>query len=326
MTNKTFALFTFLFLLVILGGIVLYGVLSPEAKQPEEMYQRIERLENLIHQLTTTLNSNRTGISDDTVDINDLFVLNRRLSSLENSVTELAGKINSGQIVDRETSAREHIPEQTRQDLYSERLMVLESEIEQLRNQVKIALDSISPIANLGSPEEELLRANRYFHEFKEPSTATHAYMSLLERYPLTYVETLPILNNAVIAFDSAAQKQGQFVLDNILLMAKLEAKIRSLQPEHQGELFSRLANACMHGGETYHDAARFYQEAINKLPDSREKVSAYWSMAFALREVQGEDAFLNTLSAGYGLGSAIGVDVNSFEKELDHPRARKGM
>ena len=325
MTNKTFALFTFLFLFLILGGIVLHGVLSEEVKQPEEVYQRIERLENLIHQLATTLNSNRTGISDDTVDINDLLVLHRRLSSLENSVTELAEKINSGQFVDRETSAGEHIPEQTRQDLYSERLMVLESEIEQLRNQVKIALDSISPIVNLGSPEEELLRANRYFHELKEPSTATHAYMSLLERYPFTYEETLPILNNAVKAFDHAAQKQRAFVLDNILLMTKLEAKIQDLQPEHQGELFSRLANACMHG-EAYHDAARFYQEAINKLPDGREKVSAYWSMAFALREVQGEEAFLDTLSAGHGLGSAIGVDVNSFEKELVHPRARKGM
>ncbi len=59
MTDKTFALFTILFLFLILGGIVLHGILSEEVKQPEEVYQRIERLENLIHQLATTLDGNQ---------------------------------------------------------------------------------------------------------------------------------------------------------------------------------------------------------------------------------------------------------------------------
>jgi hypothetical protein len=59
-------------------------------------------------------------------------------------------------------------------------------------------------------------------------------------------------------------------------------------------------------------------------MPDDKGKVSAYWSMSFAARQAVGEDAFFETLRQGHKLGSDIGVDVSSFEKEIEAPREKE--
>ena len=101
-----------------------------------------------------------------------------------------------------------------------------------------------------------------------------------------------------------------------------IEDRISKLQKEDQGVLFSRLANGCMHGN-CYEDAYRLYQEAIQTLPDNKEKVNAYWSMSFAARHAVGEDKFFEILSEGHKLGTELGINVSHFEKEIYNPREK---
>jgi tetratricopeptide (TPR) repeat protein len=254
---------------------------------------------------------------------NDLVRIAKRLDHLE---TVLVNHSDHS-LVERprlqEVTFTQNVPMAKSTEQYQERLALLEETIQSLQHQLDVVFQSISPVADLGSPEAELIRANRYYHELDEPSTAVQAYASLLERYELTYDEILAALTNSAESFDSAAQKRSSFVAGNASLLSLLEDRISQLQKEDQGVLFSMLANGCMHG-ECYEDAYRLYQKAIQTLPDDKHKVSAYWSMSFAARHAVGEDAFFGTLSQGHKLGSDLGVDVSSFEKEISNPREMK--
>ena len=95
-----------------------------------------------------------------------------------------------------------------------------------------------------------------------------------------------------------------------------------SLVETAQAEVFFSWGNACM-SSRVSDRAKKFYVQAAELLPDSPKKVDIYWSLAFALREEDGEQAFLDCLNEGLELGESLAVDVSNFEKEIADPRDR---
>ena len=145
--------------------------------------------------------------------------------------------------------------------------------------------------------------------------------MALLERYP-NCPDRAAVLRKAVEAFDGFATS-----LDGALqteIFSRLEELVESSPPEAQGNLFAGLGYSCMRRRNDYPAAARFFRRAVQLLPDSREKVEAYRVLAAALREVEGEEAFLESLKAGRRLANAIGVDTSEFDKKIENPRPRR--
>lgn len=298
-------------------------------QQIADMLARIETLEQAAQTLQIRSDSiptdnltNISGIKEDIVGTNDLAKIAKRLDYLESLLTELIESSSVKRQDIKEVATNRNVPIYQTAEQHQERLELLENTIKIMQNQFDAISQSISPVVDLGSPEAELIRAYRYYEELKEPSTAVQAYTSLLKRYELTYDETLMVLTNSTSAYDRAAQRQPSFVADNISQLLLLEERISLLPQKEQGELFSRLANACMHG-RSYEDAHRLYQKAIQMLPDGEDKVSAYWSMSFAARQAVGEEAFFETLRQGHKLGSDLGIDVSSFEKEIAEPREK---
>ena len=320
MSKITLLAFSIILSAIILGGSILLRPTSVKDERITEVFQRIEELEHSVQNYISNTPAESVKTEEYVYEPNTLIAMSRRLGLLEALSTQIAKRILQTKQATVETPTDQDVPGQISGDEYLELLTYIENSIEELRIQFDAVFDSISPIANLSSPEAELLRANRFYHELKEPSTAVYAYTSMLERYSFTYDETLQILSNSTMSFSQAAENQTSFVVDNPAILISLEERIRELQPEDQGDLLSMLASACMHGN-TYEDASRLYKEAINRLPDGEEKVSLYLSMAFALRKTEGDESFFATLKQGQELGLDIGIDVRSFEKELADPR-----
>ena len=315
-------------IIIILGGALWLNI-NISWNKNEDLLTRIKALEQQVQALQSLSDGklNRdtidvTGITQDVVNPNDLARLAERLDYIETRLAELSKQSPVEKPKTGEVTLTQNTPATRTVEQYKERLNLLEDTIQTLQHQLEIMFLSISPVTDLGSPEAELIRANRYYQELDEPSTAVQAYASLLERYELTYEETLTALTNSADSFDSAAEKRPSFVAGNASLLLFLEDRIGLLPKNDQGLLFSRLANGCMHGN-SYEDAYRLYQKAIQILPDTKEKVSAYWSMSFAARHAAGEDAFFETLSQGHKLGSDLGLNVSSFEKEIAEPREK---
>jgi tetratricopeptide (TPR) repeat protein len=314
--------------IIILGGVWwLNAGTSKNHQMLVSLLTRVNTLEQEVQALHSRgsnqlneepANTNRTAEAG--VDAKDLERIVERLNYLE----ALLGERSEQSLVEKPKTQEVIVTQDIRQtEQYKERLNLLEETIQALQHQLDMMAQSISPVVYLGSPEAELIRANRYYHELDEPTTALQAYAALLERYDLTYEETLMVLTNSAKAYDEAAQKGSSFLTGGTSLLLPLEDGIGHLQQEDQGTLFFTLANGCMHQ-ECYEDAYRLYQKAIQTMPDDRKKVSAYWSMSFAARHAVGEEAFFETLSQGHKLGSDLGVDVSDFEKEIDAPREKK--
>jgi tetratricopeptide (TPR) repeat protein len=314
--------------IIILGGVWwLHTSTSKNHQMVLSLLTRVKALEQEVQALHSRSSSklneepaNTSETAEAGVDANDLERIAERLDYLEALLREHGEPSLVEKAKTEEVTVAQDIS-QTEQ--YKERLDLLEGTIQALRRQLDMMAQSISPVVYLGSLEAELIRANRYYYELDEPTTALQAYAALLERYDLTYEETLMALTNSAKAYDEAAQKGPSFLEGSTSLLLSLEEGISHLQQEDQGTLFFRLANGCMHQG-CYEDAYRLYQKAIQTMPDNKEKVSAYWSMSFAARHAVGEDAFFETLSQGHKLGSDIGVDVSDFEKEIDAPREKR--
>jgi len=329
MNRSTLILALIVFIAFTLGALQWLNTNASWKQQITVVLKRIETLEQAVEALKSRSDSkpnddiiDTRSTTEDVVDQDDLARITKRLQSLETLLTELSKQSLVERPITEEETVAQNIQISQTVEQYRERLNHLEDTIQALQHQLDMMFQSVSPVADLGSREAELIRANRYYHDLDEPSTAVQAYASLLERYELTYEETLMALTNSADSFDSAAQKRSSFVTGNASLLSLLEDRISQLQKEDQGLLFFTLANGCMHG-TCYEDAYRLYRKAIQTLPDSKEKVSAYWSMSFAARYALGEDAFFETLSQGHKLGSELGLDVSSFEKEIDAPRER---
>jgi TolA-binding protein len=201
-----------------------------------------------------------------------------------------------------------------------DRLAAVEGQMEDLKGKVLAGLDAVSPIAPLESPEEEIARAD-LFRESEKWATAVRAYAVVLERYP-GHPGGRSTLEKAADCFDVATQRVGDFFSHAASLLVDLEAMAMTFPETERGNALSTLANACMHARD-YRRATQLYADAIRAQPDGSTKVGMYWSMAFALRETQGEDPFLRTLMEGRDLALGLGLSAESFEQELSSPRPR---
>lgn len=330
MTIKKLLVTFVLFSAAILLGVIWFRSNSTKDQQIVDVLARIEALEQATQNLQIRSDSkpsdnttDKSRTEEDIVGIDNLAKIAERLDDLELLLTELieSSSIKTQDVEDEPVNRNAPINQATEQ--HHERLKLLENTIEVLQGQFEAIFQSISPVVDLGSPEAELYRANRYYHELEEPSTAAHAYASLLDRYELSFNDTQNVLTNGTAAFDSACQARPSYLNDNLSVLLSFEDRVQTLQLEDQGNLFSRLANACMNG-KSYEDAHRLYKKVIRVMPDGEDKVDAYWSMAFALRETTGERAFFDALGRGHKLGLDLGLNVSHFEKEIAEPREKK--
>ena len=247
-----------------------------------------------------------------------------RLAKLEEVVGELRG-LRGERRGGTRTSTEKHptLPEKKELDEGTlDRIARLESQIGELREQLVAAFDSVSPIAPLGSPEEEIARADSLY-ESRKWSTALRAYVVVLQRYP-RHTEVISTLQKAAEAFDAATQWNPAFLRTGAYALWEIEQMIGQIPERDQGKPLCSLASACMHASD-YPKAAQFYAKAVRVLPDNIDKVDAYWSMAFALRETQGESAFLRILEEGRDLALKVGLEnpANVFQSEISSPRPR---
>ncbi len=146
--------------------------------------------------------------------------------------------------------------------------------------------------------------------------------MTLLERYP-NFPDRAAVLRKAVEASQQFAQVLDGGLQTEMDIFSRLEELVESSPLEAQGNLYAGLGQSCMHSRNDYSAAARLLKMAVQLLPDSREKVEAYWGLAFAVREREGEQAFLDSLKAGRRLADAIGVKASEFDREIENPRPR---
>jgi hypothetical protein len=270
-----------------------------------------------LHQLLTF-----TGGNDRTrVEVEQLLsAVGQRLAVLEEAVGELRELAKGiGEAQASQDAGPSPVEMEASADLL-DRLAAMEGQMEDLKGKVLAGLDAVSPVAPLESPEEEIARAD-LFRESQKLATAVRAYAVVLERYP-GHPEGRSTLEKAANCFDAATHRGGDFFSQAGSLLVDLEAMAKTLPETERGNALSTLANACMHARD-YRRATQLYADAIRAQPDGSRKVDMYWSMAFALRETQGEDAFLRTLMEGRDLSMGLGLSAETFEQELSSPRPR---